>query len=125
VNGATDAGQSSATKHWGSGLRRIRWQTDSNGLQTASGQDWSGVVRPRPPGGYEAEFSTTDRLEVYPIPGVSDRTPEHCKGWVRLRAEAAANRRRWVAYLGRPSPKARARESFVHSRRRRPGAGQK
>ena len=114
-----DGGQR-ATKHWGSGLRRLRWVSQPDGIQTAAGDDWSGVVRPGPTGGYEAEFTTGDVNEVYPGPGGLERMAEQCRAWVRDRAVAAANRKRWLAYLGAPSPKLgpRGKDSFVHSGRR-------
>jgi len=101
------------TRHPGSALPRLKWQAHPNGLQATSGDGWTAVVRPRDGGGYEAEFTSTDRLELYPQPDVSDRTPERCKAWVRLRAHAAADRNRWVAYLGQPSPKLPRQQSFV------------
>jgi hypothetical protein len=95
-------------------LRRIRWLTEAGGTQVAGGEGWSAVVRACSAGGYEAQITTGDRVEFYPGVGASPRTAELCKAWVRLRVQAAANRRRWLAYLGRPSPKERGRQSFVH-----------
>ena len=103
----------SATRHWGSGLRRIRWVTNLDRAQVASGEDWGAVVRPREKGGYEALFRIGGLVEAYPSSDGPVRTSEQCKAWVRLRAEAAADRCGWIAYFGKPSPKARRPQSYV------------
>ena len=38
-----EARSTNATKHWGSGLRRIRWLTEAGGTQVARGEGWSAV----------------------------------------------------------------------------------
>ena len=107
------------TKHWGSGLRRLRWVSQPDGIQTAAGDDWSGVVRPRPAGGYESEFTTADVIEAYPGPGGPERRRSSAgPGFVTVRWQRLTGSG-WLAYLGAPSPKLgpRGKDSFVHSGR--------
>ena len=80
------------TKHWGSGLRRIRWVTEADGAQAAAGEDWDAVVRPVDAGGYEAVVTVSDRVEAYPGPDGPERTTEQCKGWVRLESGTKCER---------------------------------
>jgi hypothetical protein len=78
----SEARSSNAIKHWGSGLRRIRWLTEAGGTQVPGGEGWSAVVRACSAGGYEAQIRTGDRVEFYPGVGASPRTAELCKAWV-------------------------------------------
>src|SRR5207248_831127 len=62
----SEARSTNATKHSGSGLRRIRWLTEAGGTQVARAEGWSAVVRACWAGGYGAQITTGDRVEFYP-----------------------------------------------------------
>ncbi len=105
--------------HWGRGLPRLCWIVDREGHPSASGHGWTAVVRPRGggAGGHEVHLIIGEEVQVYPQPGGPERTEDNCKRWVRTRLLAEADRNRWVAYIGRPSPRiGRPRESWVRGR---------
>ncbi len=48
-------------------------------------------MRPRVGGGYEAQLSVGEEVQVYPAePGEPERSQDRCKRWVRTRLTAAA-----------------------------------
>jgi hypothetical protein len=48
----------------GSGMHRIQWFTEGDRALVAGGEDWNAVVRRGADGGYEAQYTITDRVGV-------------------------------------------------------------
>lgn len=85
--------------------KTLRWRRESDGSWGCSGEDWSAIVRPRARG-YEVVFTGFgEEGLIWPPMGEAPRTLGLCKAWVRRAIARAADRQRWMAYIGRPSPK--------------------